>query len=185
MENTRKNPPTLLYVIGGMSFIPLIGFFLGIITIIIGIIFYSVKNTKAIPIFLGIGGMMFTIILYSSLYYFGFVQRGGVFDDLRKNLDRQCLTMLVKEIELYKVTHGSYPETLYKLDSTNRTVSITDPILKQISKKKNDTIFYYQLVNDGYYLFSVGYDLNAFTKDDIFPVFTNVDTTHFGYKTPK
>src|SRR5215469_1981759 len=69
------------YVLAGMSFIPLIGVVFGLIAIGRGI-FTGRKGGKLLAL-IGAGGICFTIILYGSLFYFGFVQRGGIYDVLR------------------------------------------------------------------------------------------------------
>src|SRR5690606_32660479 len=49
------------------SFIPLLGVLFGIISIILGF-----TKKLRILIFAGIGGILFTVIIYVSLFYFGF-----------------------------------------------------------------------------------------------------------------
>ena len=72
-------------VLGAVSFIPLIGLVTGIVAIILGIIDIRKNKSKLgiIGLTLGILGILVTIGLYGSLFYFGFIQRGGVYDDLR------------------------------------------------------------------------------------------------------
>src|SRR3546814_19733635 len=61
---------------------------------------------------MGGGGIGFTRVLYGALFYFGFAQRGGVYDDLRAKLAQSTINSLVPSIELYKTQNGQYPESL-------------------------------------------------------------------------
>ena len=88
------------YIIAGMSFIPLIGVLFGIIAIVWGIIALNRGGKRLIII--GLLGITLTVTLYSSLYYFGFVKRGGIYDDLRKDLAQNNLNSLVQTVEFIK-----------------------------------------------------------------------------------
>ena len=90
------------YVVGGISYIPLIGVPIGIITIIYGLI--TRKRGGMLLALIGAGGIAFTILIYSGLFYFGFVQRGGIFDKLKIELAETTITSLVRDIEFYKTT---------------------------------------------------------------------------------
>src|SRR5208283_1587576 len=68
------------YVIGGLSFIPVIGVLFGIIAIIWGLVTKKLGGKKLALI--GTAGIAFTVVLYSGLFYFGVMQRGGVYDEL-------------------------------------------------------------------------------------------------------
>ena len=90
-ETDKNNIGRLGYVLGGASFIPLLGLPLGLIAIIWGVTKWKQKGWHLIA--LGLGGIIFTASLcscvgyaYSSLFYKGFVERGGVYDDLRTQL---------------------------------------------------------------------------------------------------
>lgn len=113
------------YVLGGMSFIPLIGVPLGIAAIIVG----AIKKAKG-PIFLGIGGILFSVILYGGLFYFGFVAKTGVYADLRQKLAVQILNTTKGQILIYKSNHsGQLPQSLNDLGrpSAQNPVYSTDP----------------------------------------------------------
>ena len=58
----------------------------------------------------GFGGITCTIILCPALFYFGFVQRGGVYDDLQKQLSETTITSLFLRYPYLK-----NPEQLYRL----------------------------------------------------------------------
>jgi hypothetical protein len=69
------------FVIGGLSFIPLLGVLFGLIAIVWGLSAWRGGGKKLALV--GAAGIGFTILVYGALFYFGFAQRGGVYDDLR------------------------------------------------------------------------------------------------------
>jgi hypothetical protein len=173
----------LPFIIGGMSFIPLIGIIFGIITIILGFIFLKKRGWRLIV--LGLSGILFTIILYTSLFYFGFVQRGGVYDKLRNDLAETQLTQIVTSVEYFKIQNGRYPDSLSELaeKSSDKMLFIID--VANIKPSSNASIeYYYELINNanGYYLFSSGIDGVPFSKDDILPDLSEDELKNIGYK---
>jgi len=190
-ESTRKTSQEkigcLPYVLGGLSFIPLIGVLFGIIVIVWGVI--KIKIGGWTLILVGSAGIALTIFLYGSLYYEAFVERGGTFDDLRAKLAQTTVTDLVKHIEYYKIQNGVYPDALEKLlpEQVNEQqppsgfISIYDPT--NVDGEGSET-FYYELINQGqnYYLFSSGMDKQPFTNDDIHPVITENESAKIGYR---
>jgi hypothetical protein len=159
----------LPYVIAGLSFIPMIGVLFGIIAIIWGLVTKRQGGRKLANI--GAGGIAFTVVIYSGLFYFGFKRRGGVFDDLRVTLAESNLTQLVQAIEFYKAQQGKYPDSLKVLKESlpaNSMVFVNDPT--DVKLKNEARNFYYELVDDThYYLLGVGPDGKPFTSDDILP----------------
>ncbi len=170
----------LPYVIGGLSFIPLLGVLFGIVAIVWGFSTNKIggKNLAGI----GAGGILFTIILYGSLFYFGVEQRGGVYDDLRIKLAQSSVNLLVPQIEFYKVQNGKYPDSLKTLQTSlpkESFVSVFDP--SDISVNGQPRSFYYEPVGiDHYYLRGLGKDGKPFTKDDIVPQITVPPNSHLG-----
>ncbi len=81
------------FVIGGLSFIPLVGVLFGVAAIVWGLCTSRAGGRKLI--ILGGAGISFTVLLYGGLFYFGFVQRGGVYDELRTKLARTMPDSLV------------------------------------------------------------------------------------------
>jgi len=167
MENKQENKKEagcLGYVIGGISFIPLIGVLFGIIAIVWG---FTIKHTKLKIV--GACGIAFTVILYSALGYFGFVQEGGVYDDLRGELTKTQLTSAVQAIEFYKAQNGRYPESLEVLQKSlpeNSMVFLRDAA--QINTEGN--LYYYKLIDESsYHIRSYGRDGVINTADDILP----------------
>jgi hypothetical protein len=156
---------------GGLSFIPLLGVLFGIITIVLGLV--SPKRGGKLVAAIGAGGICFTVILYGALFYFGFVQRGGVYDDLRAQMAQANLNTLVPSIEFYKIQHGQYPESLAVLQQSlpkngATYVTVFDPTDVHIGRQPR--YFYYERVGqDHYFLRGVGPDGQPFTADDIVP----------------
>lgn len=170
----------LAYAIGGASFIPLIGIVFGIIAIVWGI----VRRVRSLVI-LGAGGILFSVVLYSALFYFGFHQRGGFYDKLRSQMAVTMLNSAVKEVEYYKLQHGHYPNTLHDLDTKdpNKLPTVFDPTSME-RKGTNDSYFYYELDASGtsYFLRSVGPDGIPFTADDILPTISEDERKHTGLR---
>src|SRR5665213_890697 len=109
MENTdslgSKSKSVAGWVFGGLSFIPLIGVLFGVIAIVFGIN----KKIRG-QIFLGIAGILVTVIFYGSLFYFGFVAKTGVYADIKVQLASQIINTDAGQIALYKQQHnGTLP----------------------------------------------------------------------------
>ena len=167
LPHSPKPLGCLPYAIGGASFIPVFGVVFGIIAIIWGI-----ARRAWQLIILGACGILFTLVVYGALFYFGWYQRGGVYDDLRAKLAVPMLNDAVKEIEFYKLQHGHYPASLNELDSKDKMQfpKTFDPTIVDLNPKR-DRHFFYQLDSSGsfYFLRSVGLDGIPFTADDIVP----------------
>jgi hypothetical protein len=168
------------YVLGGLAFIPLIGVPLGIAAIIWAIV--SRKRGRGLVASLGVGGIAFTIVLYGGLFFFGFVQTGGIYDRLRGQFAQQQLYTLVQAVEFYRLQYGSYPQSLEQLQATlpKQSVVITiDPTGFRLGSLPRR--FYYQRVGtDHYYLRGVGPDDQSFTADDILPDVTIAPNSKIG-----
>lgn len=164
----RPPLPGGYYAFGCASFVPLLGIFVGVIAIAIGL--SSRKKGGRVLALLGAGGIAFSVLLYGSLFYFGFVQRGGVYDGLRAQMAQSTINALVPQIEFYRLQHGTYPPSLDALRkaSSRQSVLMTFDPSTAIPRP-----FYYERIgNDHYYLRGVGPDGKPFTADDLVP---NVD----------
>ena len=107
--------------------------------------------------------------MFGALFYFGFVQRGGVYDSLRAGLAQSQLNELVPYIELYHAQHTDYPETLEQVAAI---IPANTPVMIQDSSAPPDqprTYYYKRLDAQHYILRSVGADGIPFTNDDIVP----------------
>lgn len=115
--------------------------------------------------------MLCTVAIYGALFYFGFVQRGGVYDEMRRQLAINTLSILVSEVEFYRLQYGVYPESLEQLQKSqpNKPIFIYDTSSTPLSSEPF-RLFYYERSGDAhYYLRSVGNDGEPFTGDDILP----------------
>jgi len=160
------------YILGGISFIPLLGVPFGIAAAIWGMVKW--KEGGKVVASMGIGGIAFTIVLYSALFYFGFVQRGGVYDELRAKMAKTNLTQLVQSIEFYNLQNGHYPVDLKTLKESlpeNTFIFLGD--MSKVSDMNHGQFpyYHYELTSDGknYYLLGTGQDNLPFTPDDILP----------------
>ncbi len=167
----EKEPKEVSLVIGGLSFIPLIGVLFGIFAILYGLITKK-RGGKKLAI-MGAAGIGFTVMAYSALFYFGFVQRGGVFDSLRTQLAEQSLVSTVQAIEFYKIQNGEYPPSLEILEKSYPAGSNASLFVRDSSVSRGAQTmpyFYYELVDgEHYYLLGTGPDGVPFTQDDILP----------------
>ena len=159
------------FVIGGLSFIPLVGVLFGLVAIVWGLIARKRGGGKLALV--GAAGIAFSIILYGGFFYFGFVQRGGIYDDLRAKLAQNNLNALVMSVELYKLGHGEYPDTLDTLKASLKTgsvetITVIDPRIG--ASGQADQLFYYKRVDaDHYYLRGVAPDGKPFSPGALVP----------------
>ncbi|KIM11625.1 MAG: type II secretion system protein G [Sulfuricurvum sp. PC08-66] len=169
MNEQQEKLSRFPFVIGGMSFIPAIGILFGFVAIIWGLTTKKSGGKKLALI--GTGGIVFTVVLYSALFYVGFMQRGGVYDDLRTELSENAITTLVQAIEFYKTQNGAYPDSLKTLQESlaeDSMVFVFDP--SDVKMGGQQRYFYYKLIdNEHYYLLGIGADEQPFTADDVLP----------------
>lgn len=161
--SARPPLPGGYYAFGCASFVPLLGVVVGIIAIAVGMT--TRRRGGRLLALLGAGGIAFSVVLYGGLFYFGFMQRGGVYDGLRAQMAQSTIDELVPRIEFYRMEHGAYPASLKDLRSgAQPMVMIFDP--SSIVPRP----FYYERVgSDHYYLRGVGPDGKPFTADDLVP----------------
>ena len=87
--SAQESPPpdslgAFPYGLGGLSFIPAIGVVFGVSAITWGLV--TKKRGGRVVACIGFAGVACTVLLHAALFYFGFMQRGGVYDDLRLKL---------------------------------------------------------------------------------------------------
>jgi Type II secretion system (T2SS), protein G len=163
-----------IYLIGILCFIPLIGFFAGLVLLILGLAHYKDR----VFVVMGVIGMLFTIAIYSSLFYFTF--NSGIVADGFASIAQSEVNDLVKNIEFYKLQNGAYPDSLQQLDTKDSFTNIYDP-LPAFEAGKKAVPFQYERKGPKYLLFSVGKDGKPNTADDIYPTLTNADTSKLGF----
>lgn len=169
-ERKRSKPP---YLLGLLGFIPLVGAFVGI-----GLILYAVfKYKDRLLIFIGAGCVVFTVLVYSSLFYFM-----GHSKTIRKGYAKIAqteLNTLVNQIEFYKVKFDKYPDSLLQLTQSDPMIDITDPLQLVKMSRRVKADFQYQKIGNKYTVFSVGVDGVPNTADDIYPIVP--DSTRYKY----
>ncbi len=110
-------------------------------------------------------------LMFVALFYFGFAQRGGVYDGLRAQLAQGQLNQLVPYIELYRTQRGGYPNSLEQVAEiipSNVPVMIYDASIVQVGP--GSRLYHYERVGDDHYVLrSAGQDGVPFTDDDIVP----------------
>ena len=161
MKTENKTQSGAPYLLGLLGFIPLVGFFVGIGLLLYGIIKYKDKKLIAIGAFC----MLFTVVAYSSLFYFGF--KSDIGKQSWAKMSQQNLNALVGSIEYYKFKNGHYPDVLQELVSKDEVVIIFDT-LQSVENRKNVNFNYKKLGNE-YSLYSSGMDGIANTADDFYP----------------
>jgi len=165
----KSKPP---YLLGLLCLIPLVGAFVGLGLLLYGLLKYKDKWLSII----GASGILWTIIVYSTLLYEG--THASVFKKGFEEISQMQLNSLVKNIEFYKLSHGQYPDSLQQLLEDDKLAPINDAV--QGMNTKANSYYNYQKVGDKYLLFSSGQDGIPNTKDDLFPQVTITDSSKIG-----
>ena len=165
----KSKPP---YLLGLLCLMPLIGAFIGFGLLLYGLLKYKDKWLSII----GAAGIVWTIIVYSSLFYAG--THAAVFKNGFKDLSQMQLNSLVKNVEFYKITHGEYPGSLQQLLEDDKLAPINDVV--QGMNMKGVSYYNYEKIGDRYLLFSSGQDGIPNTKDDLFTQMTLRDSSKIG-----
>lgn len=169
------------FILAGISFIPLIGIFTGIICIVIASV--GKKSNSKFLGGLGLAGILFSVVLYGSLYYKA--TSDGVFSKGFEVHAISAMTSLVRNIEYYKLQQGIYPESMddirANLKEGELVFSFDMSAPMNVNNKQRD--FYFEVINDGnnYLLFGIGQDSTPFTQDDIYPSIDPVKDKNIGW----
>jgi hypothetical protein len=170
-SSPEKTPPYWLAV---FCLIPVLGFFAGILILILGLIKY--KN-KLFPILGGIGIAL--NITICTMFIYQAVKKWHPFRDSFSMVSEMQLETLVKDIEYYKVKNGQYPDSLPQLRKSDKTVSIHDPLQTEWSGP--NARYNYKKIGEKYTVFSSGPDGIPGTKDDIYPNIEVSDSSKIGF----
>jgi hypothetical protein len=141
----KPKPP---YLLGLLCLIPLVGAFVGLGLLLYGLLKYKDKWLSII----GAAGIVWTIIVYSTLFYAG--THAAVFKKGFEDISQMQLNSLVKNIEFYKMTHGQYPDNLKQLLDDDKLAPINDAV--QGMNTKGDSYYNYKKIGDKYYFFHLG-----------------------------
>ncbi|MBR9859334.1 hypothetical protein GYB22_01000 [bacterium] len=169
-KDGKSKPP---YLTGLLGLIPLIGFFVGCYLTVIGI--FKFKDTKLTII--GIACMAFTVIVYSSIFFYGMKS-----EDARQQYSetaRNDLNYLVVDVEFYHLIYDKYPDSLEQLSPFTHIGAFIDPI--QQTNLRDQVKYMYRNIGGGYTLFSLGEDGMPQTSDDIYPIIS-YDTNKIGWR---
>jgi len=169
------------FILAAISFIPLIGIFAGIICIVIAVV--GKKSNSKLLGGLGFSGILFSVVLYGSLFYKAFNS-----EEFSKGFEVHAIsamTSLVRHVEYYKLQQGAYPESMGSLRSNLKegemvfSYDMSGPM--NINSQQRD--FYFEVINDGasYLLFGIGQDATPFTQDDIFPIIDPIKDKNIGW----
>lgn len=153
-QRKKDNPP---YLLGLLCLIPVVGFIVGVLLIILGIIHYKDKWLVII------GTLGVCITLYIYLWHIPDLTKDLNVEQGIEQASQYQLNNVVESIEYYKVINSVYPDSLVQL----KNVTIQDPLASHNMNK--NTAFNYIKVNNKYKVFSSGKDGIAGTKDDLFP----------------
>ena len=167
--STKTKPP---YLLGLLCLIPLVGAFVGLGLLLYGLLKYKDKWLSII----GAAGILWTIIVYSALFYAG--THASIFKKGFEDISQMQLNSLVKNIEFYKLVHGQYPDSLRQLLDDDKLAPINDAV--QGMKTKENTFYNYEKIGDKYLLFSSGQDGIPNTPDDLFPQVAISDSSKIG-----
>lgn len=163
-------------MLAGASFIPLLGVPVGLAAILVGLASRRPGGRRVA--WIGAAGIAFSVLLYGGLFYFGFVQRGGVYDHLRARLAQAELNDLVPRIEFYRLQQGRYPEDL---DALRGEGGGLNPVMIMDPSTVSPRAFFYRRVGDRhYYLRGLGPDGEPFTADDLVPTLAPTSGSNIG-----
>lgn len=174
MENaTFAQKPKPPYLLGLLCLIPLVGAFVGLGLLLYGILKYKDKWLSIIGAF----GIVFTIFVYSSLFYAS--RHATIFKQGFADISQMQLNSLVKNIEFYKLQHGEYPDSIEQLLHDDKLAPINDAI--QLNQQRDKSYYNYEKVGEKYLLFSSGQDGIPNTKDDLYPQILLTDSSKIGF----
>ncbi|MGZ5218946.1 MAG: YgaP family membrane protein [Chitinophagaceae bacterium] len=165
----KSKPP---YLVGILCLIPLIGAIVGAVLLILGLTKYKDKWLSII----GVVGIMFTVLIYSWLFYA--MKHSPLVQQGFREISQMQLNSLIKNIEFYKLQHGSYPDSLQLLTNDDPFAPVTDAI--QLNQRRANLYYNYEKIGDQYLLFSSGQDGIPNTEDDLHPDISLSDSSNIG-----
>lgn len=115
--------------------------------------------------FVGLGLLLYGILKYKDKWLV-IIGAGGI--------------IWTKDIEFYKLVHGTYPDSLKQLLDDDKLAPINDPAQGMKIKIKSPSYYNYEKIGDKYLIFSSGQDGIPKTSDDLFPKIKITDSTKIG-----
>jgi hypothetical protein len=178
---TPAKSATPIYVLAGMSYIPLFGIILGAAGLTWGLLSSRPRAIRA-GLIAG-GGFLLNIVGIGVLTAFLATDEGSIYDQARELAAQQDLLTLVREIEEYRDANDEYPASLTALQKRPamlRTINIYDRTAGVLTPR----VYVYERARDGssYDLYSRGVDGEAGTPDDIRPALPDSVAARAGYQ---
>jgi hypothetical protein len=154
------------YVIGGLSYVPILGILFGSVAVIWG--FVTRREDGRVLALEGLGGIAVNVVCLGALLYFG----ASHDIEARTIRARQAITSVMYAVEFYKIQEGQYPADLYALQQAmpdDLKPMILDPMKEQALG--SERAFHYRIIDEHHYsLRGAGADGLLSTGDDIVPI---------------
>jgi hypothetical protein len=116
-------------------------------------------------------GVVLNVIGYAALFYVGIAKK-DIFADLTGRMAHENLRRAVREVEYWRLQHGSYPDSLAQLASSSVDARLA-PLYDHTVNVRDGRApyFFYERAPDGthYWLRARGPDEEPFTSDDVLP----------------
>jgi hypothetical protein len=169
MSDDKRNLGVFAFMIGGLSFLPVVGVVFALIAIAWGTFTRKAGGRTLAQI--ATAGATFAAATTVAVYYVALVQRGDVYDRLRVTVAQARLNAMVAEIELYKAEYGEYPASLEEMHQGMREgVDVSEHDPTDLKPRMLQRPFYYVRVGPAHYILrSVGFDGLPFTGEDVVP----------------
>jgi hypothetical protein len=186
MEKDSSKVTAVEYLLGFLSFIPLLGVLLGVISIVLGALKFKSGGWKVV--LLGVGGILVTVGLYGALFLFMFSGKDNMMTQMQGQMAKANLRQCVMDLEFYRQVHGAYPDKLEDLPGAKGyTPGTTVNFMDQsggFGANFKFQLFYYEKLPDGsgYYLLGRGPDGEPFTADDVLPDLSPGEQAHSGFR---
>ena len=167
-QNKKKHGP-LIFVVAGLSLVPLIGVVFGIVCILTAAI--SRKSNSLLLGSIGVVGILVTVVLYGVILPSKF--NDPEFSKKFEPHAKSAMTSIIRHVEYFKLQNSRYPKSMEELKTTLKEGELV--FMHDVSapgKFGEQRDFFYKVVNEGnnYLLLGVGVDGIPLTNDDIYPL---------------
>jgi len=168
MKNANTQKKNKFFYLSFLCLIPALGILIGIFLLFFAVFEFKSKRLFFTTLITMAGGILLlkldTAYLKHDLMY-GKDAASGFAMVAANDLD-----VIAKELDLFKIRYGKYPDSLLELKKFYPEIHIRDPLLNRDKELLNSSDYYhYQNNGDKYILYSVGIDGIANTNDDIYP----------------
>ena len=170
LKKEREKPS---YWFGLFGLVPVFGVIAGVTFIYLGIKKFRDKGL----IYIGILGILISICTTAYFVHLGRSLASEAGKGFVSTISQMELHVLIKNIEAYKTRHGIYPDSLQQLENGTK-------IYDAKPNGRNNPYFNYQKIGNRYTLFLAGEDGLIHTADDVYPVFSEYDSSKYGFIMP-